>query len=79
MNGPILPGECITTVRSIPNPIKDSTMTYFINRQSGRYNETVDEYEDKAEALKVLPKYQLNDHGRAFYSVSQVCRPNWKD
>jgi hypothetical protein len=28
MNGPILPGECITTVRSIPNPInKDTIMT----------------------------------------------------
>jgi hypothetical protein len=52
---------------------------YFINRQSSRYHETVDAYETKSEALKVLHEYQLSEHGRAFYYVSQVSRKNWKD
>jgi hypothetical protein len=54
-------------------------MTYFINRQSGRYHETVDEYADKGEALKALPEHQLTEHGRAYYYVSAAPRPNWKD
>lgn len=52
---------------------------YFINRQSNNYHETIDEYETKSEALKVLPDYQSSEHGRAFYYVSQVSRDNWKD
>jgi hypothetical protein len=52
---------------------------YFINRQSNNYHETVDEYETKAEALKVLPEYQFSEHGRAFYYVSQVSQNNWKN
>ena len=54
-------------------------MPYYINRDAGRYRETVDEYETKAKALKVLPEYQLSEHGRAFYFVSPVCRANWQD
>jgi hypothetical protein len=54
-------------------------MAYYINRDSGRYKETVDEYETKEEALKMLPEYQLGEHGRAYYFVSTICRPNWRD
>jgi hypothetical protein len=54
-------------------------LMYFINRQSNNYHETVDEYETKAEALKVLPEYQFSEHGRAFYYVSQVSQNNWKN
>ncbi len=54
-------------------------LMYFINRQSNNYHETVDEYETKSEALKVLPEYQFSDHGRAFYYVSTKCLDNWKD
>ena len=54
-------------------------MSYYINLQSGRYHETVDEYADKSEALKILPEYQLSEHGRAYYYVSAAPRPNWKD
>jgi len=54
-------------------------MTHYINRQSGRYHETVDEYSSKGEALKVLPEYQYSEHGRAYYYISAVPRPNWKD
>ena len=54
-------------------------MTYYINRQAGRYHETVDEYDNKGEALKVLPEYQYSEHGRAYYYVSPTPRPNWKD
>jgi hypothetical protein len=52
---------------------------YFINRKSNNYTETVDEYETKSEALKVLPDYQSSEHGRAFYYVSQVSCDNWKN
>lgn len=54
-------------------------MAYFINRRAGVYDETVDEFETKAEALKILPEYQLVDHGRAYYYVSPTCKDNWKD
>jgi hypothetical protein len=55
------------------------TMPYYINRQAGRYDETVDEYETKGEALKILPEYQLSEHGRAYYYISAASRPNWED
>lgn len=82
MHGPILPGESAALIRSIPSPAPCSLtlpMAYYINRDSGRYKETVDEYETKEEALRILPEYQLSEHGRAYYFVSTVCRPNWKD
>jgi len=54
-------------------------MTYFVNRQSGNYDETVDEFENKAEALKMKEEYQFSEHGRAYYYVSQVCKSNWSN
>jgi len=63
---------------SLPHPIASQTVTYYINRQSGRYHETVDQYETKAEALKMVPEYQLSEHGRAFYYVSTQPRANWQ-
>ena len=54
-------------------------MTYYINREGGRYHETVDEFTDKTEALAMKAEYQLSEFGRAYYYVSQVARPNWKD
>ena len=55
------------------------TMTYYINRQEGRYHETVDEFTDKQEALTMKSEYQMSEFGRAYYYVSRVARPNWKD
>jgi hypothetical protein len=52
-------------------------MAYFINRDAGRRKETVDEYETKAEALRMVPEYQMTEHGRAFYYVSGVACGNW--
>jgi hypothetical protein len=52
-------------------------MAYFINRDAGRRKETVDEYETKAEALRMVPEYQMTEHGRAFYYVSGVACANW--
>lgn len=54
-------------------------MTYYINRQEGRYHETCDEYDSRSEARAMLSKYQLADHGRAWYYLSTTCRPNWND
>jgi hypothetical protein len=53
-------------------------MAYFINRDAGRRKETVDEYETKTEALRMVPEYQMGEHGRAFYYVSSVACGNWK-
>lgn len=54
-------------------------MTYYINREEGRYHETVDQFNDKAEALKMKAEYQLSEFGRAYFYVSQVARPGWED
>jgi hypothetical protein len=54
-------------------------VAYYINRQAGRYHETVDELDSKSEALKVLPEYQLSEHGRAYYYASPTCRDNWRE
>jgi hypothetical protein len=66
MNGPILPGECITTVRSIPNPInKDTTMTYFVIR-----------FDDGGNTLTVLNKYANEDAADVAYDKYTEQFPN---
>ena len=83
MRGPVLPGECIAAVRALPNPVTSHltlpfpVMPYYINREAGRYHETVDQYDTKAEALRMLPEYQMVEHGRAYYYVSTDARPGW--
>ena len=57
----------------------DCSMNYYINRQEGRYHETVDEFDSKAEALKMKAEYQLSEFGRAYYYVSRTARSNWED
>jgi hypothetical protein len=52
-------------------------MTYFINRQAGRYHETIDEFETREEAEKMKNEYQFSEHGRAYFYVSKVARPNY--
>lgn len=52
-------------------------MTYFINRQSANYHETVDEFETREEAEKMKNEYQLSEFGKAYYYVSRVARPNY--
>lgn len=54
-------------------------MTYYINREEGRYHETVDQFDDKAEALAMKAEYQLSEFGRAYFYVSQTARPGWED
>ena len=54
-------------------------MTYYINRDEGRYHETVDQFDDKAEALAMKSEYQRSEFGRAYYYVSQTARPGWED
>ena len=62
---------------AINPPIRDSLMAYYINRDAGRRKETVDEYETKEEAIRMVPEYQMTEHGRAFYYVSGVPCANW--
>ena len=62
---------------AIDPPITDSLMAYYINRDAGRRKETVDEYETKEEAFRMVPEYQMTEHGRAFYYVSGVACGNW--
>jgi hypothetical protein len=52
-------------------------MTFYINRQAGRYHETIDEFENCAEAYKMKDEYQTSEHGRTYYYVSKVPRKNW--
>lgn len=52
-------------------------MNYYINRQEGRYHETVDEFESRSDADKYCREYQFGEHGRAYYYVSRVARSNW--
>ena len=52
-------------------------MTYYINRQAGRYHETVDEFDTISEAYCMLYEYLLSENGRADYYVTRVARPNW--
>ena len=52
-------------------------MTYYVNRQSGRYHETVDEFDSRSEADRMCKEYQFGEHGRAYFYVSRVARPNW--
>jgi hypothetical protein len=54
-------------------------MTYYINRQAGRYHETVDEFDSRSEADRMCKEYQFGEHGRAYFYVSRVARPNWTD
>ena len=51
---------------------------FYINREAGRYKETVDEFNDKAEAYKMCSEYQLGEHGRAYYYVSSSALSNWE-
>lgn len=52
-------------------------MIYYINRQSGRYHETCDEFDSRTEADRMCREYQYSEHGRAYYYVSRTARPNW--
>jgi hypothetical protein len=54
-------------------------MPYYVNRQANGRKDTVDEYETKQEALRIVPEYQRSEHGRAYYYVSAQCCANWKD
>ena len=53
-------------------------MSYYINREAGCSKETVDEYDTKEEALRMVSEYQMTEHGRAYYYVSSVPCANWK-
>jgi hypothetical protein len=54
-------------------------MIYYINRQVNRYHETVDEFDSRSEAERMRAEYQFGEHGRAYYYVSRVARPNWSE
>jgi hypothetical protein len=52
-------------------------MPYFVNRRSGRYDDTFYEFNNKQEALDMASRLQPSEHGRAFYYVSSTCKDNW--
>jgi hypothetical protein len=54
-------------------------VTYYINRESGPYKETVDEFNDYKEARTMCAEYQFSEHGRAYYYVSNTPLSNWND
>lgn len=55
-------------------------MTYYINRQmTGLHDQTCDEYETHMEAHLMMRKYQVADHGRAYYYLSTTPKENWNE
>jgi hypothetical protein len=52
---------------------------YYVNRQSGRYHETVDQFDSRAGAERMKDEYQISEHGRAYFYISRTPRSNWKD
>jgi hypothetical protein len=48
----------------------------YINRKDKNYRETVDEFEEYKEALKILKEYQISDCTAEYY-LSQRCCGNW--
>lgn len=53
-------------------------MTYYIQRKDSRYLETVDEFETRKEAVKMLTEYRLSDL-RARYYISTRCCAAWRE
>lgn len=54
-------------------------MTYYINMRAGRLNITCDEYDSHTDAYTAMCKYQVTDHGRAYYYLSTTPKENWND
>lgn len=55
-------------------------MTYYINRKMyGLRDQTCDEYETHTDAYIAMCKYQVTDHGRAYYYLSTTPKENWND
>jgi hypothetical protein len=49
-------------------------MSYFIQRKDRRELETVDEFETKKEALKMLKEYRMSDRTVYFYISKRPCK-----
>lgn len=52
-------------------------MTY-IQRKSGRYVETVDEFPTYSEAKRMLAEYRIADPSAHYYLSSRACKA-WKE
>ena len=53
-------------------------MKYIQRKDSYGNFETVDEFESRKEAIKMLKEYRLGDKS-AYYYISQRCCKDWKD
>jgi hypothetical protein len=53
-------------------------VTYYIQRKKGHQLETVDEFTNKREAVRMRAEYQLSDLVATYY-VSTRCCKNWRD
>ena len=50
----------------------------YIQRKGQGYLETVDEFETRKEARKMLAEYQMSDPSGYYYLSSRCCK-GWKD
>ena len=50
---------------------------YYIQRKDSDYLETVDEFETKEEAIKMLVEYKISDPFAEYYTSTRPCS-NWK-
>lgn len=52
-------------------------MKYYINRKDGRDIETIDEFDTRKEAKKMLSEYLIAFHGGNLY-ISTRCTKEWR-
>ena len=51
-------------------------MTYYIQRK-GEYLETVDEFDNRKEAIEMVKEYRISDRSAHYYISTRACK-GWK-
>ena len=50
---------------------------FYIQRKDSRYLETVDEFTDRKEAVKMIAEYRMSDTSAEYYLSKRCCKA-WK-
>lgn len=53
-------------------------MKYYIQRKDSSYLETVDEFENRKEAIKMLAEYRMSDRYAYYYLSKRPCKA-WRE
>ena len=70
----------MTTVKGKITSVEITTQNYYINIKQGSYIETIDEFETREEASKMLSEYQMAYRGTG-YNIYISTKPDreWND